>query len=112
MDEDTCMVSVTRDLLDYLSKESCGKCVPCREGIRQMHKILTNITEGRGKEGDIQLLERITDLAGEAALCSLGRTAPAPFLSALRYFRDEFEAHIQEKRCPVLFCNALKMQEL
>jgi NADP-reducing hydrogenase subunit HndC len=107
MDEDTCMVDVARYFLDFLTDESCGKCVPCREGMRQMLKILTNITEGKGKEGDIELLEELSEVAKEAALCALGRTAPNPFLSTLRYFRDEYEAHIKEKRCPALSCKEL-----
>jgi len=107
MDEDTCMVDVARYFIDFLTDESCGKCVPCREGLRQMHKILTNITEGKGKEGDIELLEELAEVAKEAALCALGTSAPNPFLSTLRYFRDEYEAHIKEKRCPALSCKEL-----
>jgi NADP-reducing hydrogenase subunit HndC len=107
MDEDTCMVDVARYFLDFLTDESCGKCVPCREGLRQMHKILTNITKGKGKEGDIELLGELSETAKEAALCALGKSAPNPFLSTLRYFRDEYEAHIKEKRCPALSCKEL-----
>lgn len=107
MDEDTCMVDVARYFLDFLTDESCGKCVPCREGIRQMLKILTNITQGKGKEGDIELLEELSEVAKEAALCALGQTAPNPFLSTLQYFRDEYEAHIKEKRCPALSCKEI-----
>ena len=107
MDEDTCMVDVARYFIDFLTDESCGKCVPCREGLRQMHKILTNITEGKGKEGDIEVLEELSEAAIEASLCALGKTAPNPFLSTLRYFRDEYEAHIKEKRCPALSCKEL-----
>jgi len=107
MDEDTCMVDVARYFLDFLTDESCGKCVPCREGMRQMLKILTNITKGKGKEGDIELLEELSEVAGDASLCALGRTAPNPFLSTLRYFRDEYEAHIREKRCPACSCKEL-----
>jgi NADH-quinone oxidoreductase subunit F len=107
MDEDNCMVDVARYFLEFLTDESCGKCVPCREGIRQMLKLLTNITRGKGKEGDIELLEELSELAGDAALCALGRTAPNPFLSTLRYFRDEYEAHIRQKRCPALSCKEL-----
>jgi len=107
MDEDTCMVDVARYFLDFLSDESCGKCSPCREGIRQMLKILTNITEGKGKEGDIELLEEISVATGDASLCALGRTAPNPVLSTIRYFRDEYEAHIKEKRCPAYVCKEL-----
>ncbi|MFZ5651788.1 MAG: NADH-ubiquinone oxidoreductase-F iron-sulfur binding region domain-containing protein [Bacillota bacterium] len=106
MDEDICMVNIARYFLDFLSGESCGKCVPCREGIRQMLKILTNITKGKGKEDDIELLEDLAEVAGEAALCSLGRSVPKPLLSTLKYFRDEYEAHIKEKRCPALFCKS------
>ena len=107
MDEDTCMVDVARYFIAFLTDESCGKCVPCREGLRQMLKTLTNITEGRGKEGDIELLKELSETAKEAALCALGKSAPNPFLSTLRYFRDEYEAHIKEKRCPALSCKEL-----
>jgi len=107
MDEDTCMVDVARYFINFLTDESCGKCVPCREGLRQMHKILTNITAGKGKEGDIELLQELAETAVEASLCALGKSAPNPFLSTLRYFRDEYEAHIKEKRCPALSCKKL-----
>ena len=107
LDEDTCMVDVARYFIDFLTEESCGKCVPCREGLRQMHRILTNITRGEGKEGDIELLEELSETAVEASLCALGKSAPNPFLSTLRYFRDEYEAHIKEKRCQALSCKEL-----
>jgi len=107
MDEDTCMVDVARYFIEFLTDESCGKCVPCREGLRQMHRILTNITRGKGKEGDIELLEELSETAVEASLCALGKSAPNPFLSTLRYFRDEYEAHIKENRCPSLSCKEL-----
>jgi NADP-reducing hydrogenase subunit HndC len=107
MDENTCMVDVSRYFLDFLTDESCGKCVPCREGMRQMLKILTNITHGKGKEGDIELLEALSETAKEASLCALGKSAPNPFLSTLQYFREEYEAHIKEKRCPALSCKEL-----
>jgi len=107
LDEDTCMVDVARYFIHFLTDESCGKCVPCREGLRQMHRILTNITQGKGKDGDIELLEELAETAVEASLCALGKSAPNPFLSTLRYFRDEYEAHIKEKRCPALSCKEL-----
>jgi NADH-quinone oxidoreductase subunit F len=107
MDEDTCMVDVARYFLEFLTDESCGKCVPCREGMRQMLKILTNITKGKGKEGDIELLEQLSETAIEASLCALGKSSPNPFLSTLKYFRDEYEAHVKEKRCPALSCKEL-----
>ncbi len=107
MDEDTCMVDVARYFIHFLTDESCGKCVPCREGLRQMDKILTNITEGTGREGDLETLEDLSELAIDASLCALGKSAPNPFLSTLRYFRDEYEAHITEKRCPALSCKEL-----
>jgi NADH:ubiquinone oxidoreductase subunit F (NADH-binding)/(2Fe-2S) ferredoxin len=94
MDEDTCMVDVARYFINFLTDESCGKCVPCREGLRQMHKILTRITEGKGQAGDLETLEALSETAKEASLCALGTSAPNPFLSTLRYFRDEYEAHI------------------
>ena len=107
LDEDTCMVDVARYFIEFLTDESCGKCVPCREGLRQMNRILTNITKGKGREGDIELLEELSETAREASLCALGKSAPNPFLSTLRYFRDEYEAHIKEKRCPALSCKEL-----
>jgi len=107
MDEDTCMVDVARYFLNFLTQESCGKCSPCREGIKQMHRILTNITEGRGKDGDIELLEDLALATSSASLCALGRTAPNPVQSTIRYFREEYEAHIREKRCPSLTCKEL-----
>jgi NADH:ubiquinone oxidoreductase subunit F (NADH-binding)/(2Fe-2S) ferredoxin/ferredoxin len=107
MDEDTCMVDTARYFLDFLSDESCGKCTPCREGIRQMLGILTDICEGRGKEGDIELLEELAEVVEDTALCALGGTAPNPVLTTLRYFRDEYEAHIEQKRCPAFVCKEL-----
>jgi NADP-reducing hydrogenase subunit HndC len=94
LDEDTNMVELTRFYLNFLTNESCGKCVPCREGIRQMLKIVTNISEGKGKKGDIELLEEIAEVASAASLCSLGKTASDPLKGTLRYFRDEYEANI------------------
>ncbi len=107
MDEDTCMVDVAKYFLNFLSDESCGKCTPCREGIRQMLKILTNISEGKGKEGDIELLEALAETTRDASLCALGGSAPNPVLSTIRYFREEYEAHIKEKRCPAFVCKEL-----
>jgi NADH-quinone oxidoreductase subunit F len=107
MDEDTCMVDVARYFLNFLSDESCGKCVPCREGIRQMLKVLTNITKGKGKEGDIQLLEELAEVTRDASLCALGKTAANPVMSTINYFRDEYEAHIKEKKCPAYVCKEL-----
>jgi NADH-quinone oxidoreductase subunit F len=107
MDEDTCMIDVARYFLKFLTDESCGKCTPCREGIRQMLKILTNISEGKGREGDIELLEELSEATRDASLCALGGSAPNPVLSTIRYFRDEYEAHIKEKRCPAYVCKEL-----
>jgi len=107
MDEDTCMVDVARYFTSFLADESCGKCVPCREGLRQMHGILARICEGGGREGDLEVLQELSEVAVEASLCALGKTAPNPFLSTYRYFRDEYEAHIRENRCPALSCKAL-----
>jgi NADH-quinone oxidoreductase subunit F len=107
MDESTCMVDVARYFLNFLTDESCGKCTPCREGIRQMLKILTNITQGNGKDGDIQLLEEISEAATGAALCALGGTAPNPVLSTIRHFRKEYEEHIRKKRCSAAVCKAI-----
>jgi len=107
MDEDTCMVDVARYFLNFLAEESCGKCIPCREGIYQMLKILNRICAGEGRTGDIELLEGIGEVVREASLCALGTTTPNPVLSTIRYFRDEYEAHIEQKRCPAGVCKAL-----
>ncbi len=107
MDEDTCVVDVARYFIDFLCDESCGKCVPCREGLKHMREILNDIVAGRGKKGDIELLEGLSRLMSQAALCALGQTAPNPVMTTLRYFRDEYEAHVNEKRCPALVCKEL-----
>lgn len=107
MDEDTCMVDTARYFLDFLADESCGKCTPCREGIKQMLDILTDICGGRGREGDIELLEELSEVIKDTALCALGATAPNPVLTTIQYFRDEYEAHIKEKRCPAYACKEL-----
>ena len=107
MDEDTCMVDVAKYFLNFLTDESCGKCVPCREGIRQMLKILTRISKGKGREGDVELLEELSEATRDASLCALGGTAPNPVMSTIRYFRNEFEAHIKEKKCPAYVCKDL-----
>ncbi len=107
LDENACMVDMVKYFLNFLADESCGKCTPCRDGLRQMLKILTNISEGKGREGDIELLEVLSEVQKEAALCALGQGASGPMLSAIYHFRDEFEAHIKEKRCPALVCEAL-----
>ena len=107
MDEDTCMVDVAKYFLAFIMEESCGKCVPCREGTRRMHQILTDITEGRGQEGDIDLLEEMGKTIIDSSLCALGGTAPNPVLTTIRYFADEYRAHILEKRCPAFVCKAL-----
>ena len=107
MDEDNCMVDIAKFFLEFTVDESCGKCPPCRIGTRRMHELLTEITEGRGKPGDIEKLERLAQNIKASALCGLGQTAPNPVLSTLRFFRDEYEAHIHEKRCPAGVCKAL-----
>ncbi len=107
MDEDNCMVDIAKFFLEFTVDESCGKCVPCRLGTRRMLDILTRITEGKGEPGDIEKLEAIASDLQCSALCALGQTAPNPVISTLRYFRDEYEAHIYEKRCPAGTCKAL-----
>jgi NADH:ubiquinone oxidoreductase subunit F (NADH-binding)/(2Fe-2S) ferredoxin len=107
MDEDTCMVDVARYFLDFLQGESCGKCVPCREGIRQMLAILQRICRGEGREEDIGILEEIGGYQVDTALCALGQTAANPVLSTIRYFRHEYEQHIREKHCAAGVCKAL-----
>lgn len=107
MDETTCMVDIARYFLNFLAGESCGKCVPCREGIHQMLKILNRICQGRGETGDIELLREISGVTKDASLCALGQTAPNPLLTTLKYFPDEYEAHIKDKRCPAGVCKEL-----
>ncbi len=107
MDQDTCMVDLARYFLDFLNGESCGQCTPCREGIKQMLEVLTDICEGRGKEGDIELLEEIGSMIQKFSLCGLGTSAPNPVLTTILYFRDEYEAHIKEKKCPAGVCKPL-----
>ncbi len=106
-DERTCMVEFARYYVAFLAEESCGKCVSCREGIRQMHKILTDICEGRGQEGDLPLLASISETVIEASLCGLGKTAPNPVLSTMKYFKDEYLEHIRDKRCRAGVCKDL-----
>jgi len=108
MDSNTCMVNMARFFLDFTAKESCGKCVHCRIGTKRMHEILTRITEGKGKEGDVELLQELCNGIKAGALCGLGQTAPNPVLTTIRYFRDEYDAHIREARCPAHECVALK----
>jgi len=107
LDEDACMVDVAKYFLKFLQDESCGKCVPCRIGVSRLLEIVTDITEGRGKPEHLDLLEDLGETVAEASLCGLGKTAPNPVLSTLKYFRDEYEAHINEKRCPAHVCKAL-----
>jgi NADH:ubiquinone oxidoreductase subunit F (NADH-binding)/(2Fe-2S) ferredoxin/Pyruvate/2-oxoacid:ferredoxin oxidoreductase delta subunit len=107
MDEDTCMVDTARYFVDFLLEESCGKCIPCREGLRVLSKILNDVCEGNGKEEDLQTTEDIAETMRDASLCALGQTAANPVLSSMKYFRDEWEHHIREKRCPAKVCKAL-----
>ncbi|MDM8517776.1 NADH-quinone oxidoreductase subunit NuoF [Desulfobacterales bacterium HSG16] len=104
MDEDTCMVDMARFFMDFIQDESCGKCTPCREGTRRLLEILEKICEGRGEPEDIDTLEELSAMIKESSLCGLGQTAPNPVLSTLRYFRDEYMAHINEKKCPAKRC--------
>ncbi|HHU02076.1 MAG: NADH-ubiquinone oxidoreductase-F iron-sulfur binding region domain-containing protein [Christensenellales bacterium] len=112
MDEDNCMVDIARFFLDFTVEESCGKCTPCRLGTKRMLEILNRIVEGKGEDGDIERLERLARTISSSSLCGLGQTAPNPVLSTLRYFRDEYEAHIYEKRCPAHHCKSLVHLEI
>jgi NADH:ubiquinone oxidoreductase subunit F (NADH-binding)/Pyruvate/2-oxoacid:ferredoxin oxidoreductase delta subunit len=107
MDETTCIVDVAKYFLGFTTAESCGQCVPCRIGLKRMHEILTDITEGRGKVEQLNLLQRTATTVLDSSLCALGRTAPNPVLTTLRYFKDEYIAHIDEKRCPAKVCKSL-----
>ncbi len=107
MDEETCMVDIARFFMEFTQDESCGKCVPCRIGTRRMLEILNDICAGKGKSGDIEMLEQLSRYINKGSLCGLGQGAPNPVLSTLEHFRDEYEAHIFEKRCPAKVCKAL-----
>jgi len=107
MDEDTCMVDVAKYFLGFLQEESCGKCMTCREGIERLLEIVTDITEGKGKMSDLDLLEELGNVVKDASMCGLGQTAPNSVLSTLQYFKDEYIAHIQEKKCPARVCRPL-----
>jgi len=112
MDQDTCMVDIARYFLDFLREESCGQCNPCREGIKRMLEILTHICDGHGKEGDIELLEELGNMVAKASLCGLGTSAPNPVLTTIKYFRDEYESHIKDKKCPAGVCKPLFYYEI
>jgi NADH-quinone oxidoreductase subunit F len=107
MDENTCMVDVARYFLNFLKDESCGKCLPCREGIKRMLEILNRICEGKGEEGDVELLTKIAYTVQETSLCALGGSAPNPLLTTLRYFGEEYTAHVRDKKCPAGICKDL-----
>jgi NAD-dependent dihydropyrimidine dehydrogenase PreA subunit len=107
MDRDNCMVDVARYFTKFLVEESCGKCVPCREGVQQLYFILQRICDGHGEEGDLEKIERLARGVQASALCQLGISAPNPVLSTIKYFREEYEAHIRAKKCPAGVCKAL-----
>ena len=104
MDETSCMVDVARYFMDFCMSESCGKCVPCRVGTAQMYQILTRITDGSATMDDLDLLQELGDMVRNTSLCGLGMTSPNPVTSTLRYFKDEYLAHIIDKRCPAGVC--------
>ncbi len=112
MDESTCVVDIAKFFLDFTQKESCGKCTFCRIGTKRMLEILTRITEGEGEEGDIELLEDLAATIKDASLCGLGQTAPNPVLTTIKYFKDEYEAHIRDKKCPAISCKKLLNYEV
>ncbi|MDY0296171.1 MAG: NADH-quinone oxidoreductase subunit NuoF [Acidobacteriota bacterium] len=107
LDESNCMVNMAKFFLEFCVEESCGQCVPCRVGLKQMHGILQRITQGAGEEGDLEKLEQMAETIKATSLCGLGQSAPNPVLSTMKYFRDEYEAHIRDKRCPALVCTDL-----
>jgi NADH-quinone oxidoreductase subunit F len=112
MNKQTCMVSVARFFMQFTQNESCGKCVLCREGTKQMLALLDDIIEGRGTAQTLEVLEKVARAVGKASLCGLGKTAPNPVLSTMRYFRSEYEAHVYQKRCPAGQCKALAKPEI
>lgn len=107
MDEDNCMVDIAKFFLEFTVDESCGKCTPCRIGTKRMYEILTKITEGKATMDDLEKLEKLCYYIKDNALCGLGQTAPNPVLSTLRYFKDEYIAHVQDKKCPAGVCKSL-----
>jgi NADH:ubiquinone oxidoreductase subunit F (NADH-binding) len=112
MDQDTCMVDIARYFLDFLKEESCGQCNPCREGIQHMLDILNKICRGEGKQGDIKLLEELSTVVQQFSLCGLGTTAPNPVMTTILYFREEYEAHIKDKKCSAGVCKPLFHYEI
>jgi bidirectional [NiFe] hydrogenase diaphorase subunit len=110
MDDTSCMVDVTRYFMDFCREESCGKCVPCRVGTTQLHMLLSRIAEGRATLDDLRQLEELSDMVKHTSLCGLGQGAPNPVFSTLRYFRDEYLAHIQDRRCPAGVCEMASME--
>ncbi len=112
MDQDTCMVDIARYFVDFLKEESCGQCNPCREGLKQMLTILNRICEGHGREGDLELLEELGSFSQKFSLCGLGTSAPNSVLTSILYFRDEYEAHIRDKKCPAGVCKPLFYYEI
>ena len=107
MDEDNCMVDIAKFFLEFTVDESCGKCPPCRIGTKRMHEILERITQGKGELADLEKLETLANSIKQSALCGLGQTAPNPVLSTLRYFRDEYLAHVVDKKCPAGVCKSM-----
>jgi NADH:ubiquinone oxidoreductase subunit F (NADH-binding) len=112
MDQNTCMVDIARYFVEFLKDESCGQCNPCREGLRQMLDILTRICQGEGRQGDIELMEELGGMIRKFSLCGLGTSAPNPVLSAILYFRDEYEAHIKDKKCSAGVCKPMFHYEI
>jgi len=112
MDESTCMVDVAKFFLNFTQEESCGKCTFCRMGTKRMLEILERITNGEGKEGDIEKLEDLAEQIKDNSLCGLGQTAPNPVLTTIKYFRDEYEAHIRDQKCPAKSCKTLLTYEI
>jgi ferredoxin len=112
MDDETCMVDMARFFMDFTQDESCGKCIPCRVGTRRILEILNRISEGNGREGDLETLDQLCKEIQQDSLCGLGNGAPNPIVSMLKHFREEFEAHIYEKRCPAKVCRSLIHYEI
>jgi ferredoxin len=112
MSEKDCMVNIARFYLEFTVEESCGRCLPCRIGNKRLHEILVNITKGKGTEDDLVELRELSSVIMDTSLCGLGQTAPNPVLSTMKYFPDEYEAHIKEKRCPAGVCSELLRYEI